>query len=822
MSYQIEGKDIVVKGFEEGISDNPQKGMGDMRNVNNSSVVGEASVALKTASNTPLAVTANISVTLAAPTTTVYTASTTLLIPAGSTVNAEMWGGGASGSGNAGATSGRGGGGGAAYSQKSSIPITAGTTYTITVGQGGAQTNLDAGNAGGDSWFSTIGTILAKGGGVAAAEIGGTGGQAASGVGTVKHSGGNGGNGFVSGGPDGGGGGGGAAGSANDGTNGASGNGSGIGGAGGTGGATGGGNGGNGGNDFVVGNPGSTIGGAGGGAGALIPNGGAAGARGEVRLTYVATAPMVVYTGLVGTLANGRAIVFAGGGLPGGITAGTTYYIGDLNTGTSSFNLYTSADLDPSSIVYFTSSGSGTVAGILMGVPTYFATQTITSTGIPVYRYFLVDNNGRVWYYYDALSSWVYLGNSVLTGAYGNGLAVYHGYLFVWRAASLDYLPLTDPFDTAAWVYGWDPSNGSSGVTISNLGSPNSPFSHETIVGTDDAMYSIDATFLQSFIQRPNQVFDPTDPTTYTWAQKALACPVGDTFQSLTELGVNLLIGGALKAIYPWDRVSTSFSYPIFVADSFIRKMVTINNNSYVFAGRRGKIYITNGSQADEWKKVPDYISGTVEPYFEWGGAASNRDNVYFGVRATTNGGTPINEYGGLWMINTKTLSLHMINKLSYNTYEGMPTAILVRNQNYQTSPPVGYNLYIGWRDGSDNGGVDTYPGTPYIAGESFVNSDMIPIGTFLDPFTPSQLEWKTSVPLVAGESIALYYRTDLNGTFTLIPTTTTSLTGQLSDLVQANFQKAQWLQVRAVLTSTNTTPSYCRLTEIRIRDYPS
>lgn len=91
---------------------------------------------------------------------------------------------------------GGGGGGGGGYSRLNALSVTPGTIYTVTVGTGGgggaANTNGSAGN---DSWFSTSGTILAKGGGLgpASAGTGGAGGAAGSGIGDVTFTGGAGG-----------------------------------------------------------------------------------------------------------------------------------------------------------------------------------------------------------------------------------------------------------------------------------------------------------------------------------------------------------------------------------------------------------------------------------------------------------------------------------------------------------------------------------------------------------------------------------------------------------------------------------------------------
>lgn len=341
--------------------------------------------------------------------------------------------------------------------------------------------------------------------------------------------------------------------------------------------------------------------------------------------------------------------------------------------------------------------------------------------------------------------------------------------------------------------------------------------SHFALVGQDNAVYFCNTNYVGSIIVLPGQEFDPSDVDTYTYNNFALAIPVEDSSTCLAELGVNLLIGGTKNQIYPWDRVSTSYSYPILLAENNVQQMVTVNTNTYIFAGQRGKIYITNGSQAQFFKKVPDHLSGTTTPYYTWGGATFNRNQLFFGVQATTNAGVAINQYGGLWAIDLVTNGIRLINQLSYGTYSGIASAIFP----LLGSPTSdGYGLLIGWY--TTIGGIDKGSANPYTGGQSYFDCDMIPIGTYLKPFTGSQIEWKTSTPLVSGENIQLYWRSNITGSYTLIPTDTSSLIGVLSDVVKVNFEKVQWIQLRAVLTSTDTTPSYCRLTEIRIRNWPN
>ena len=136
----------------------------------------------------------------AAPTNITYAAAGTFswTCPAGITsVDVQAWGGGGGGGGsNNGYGAGAGGGGG--YSKKLAIPVVPGNIYLVVVGSGGAGGGGGvSGQAGQDTYFIDITTVLAKGGGgginAGGTRAGGAGGASASGVGDTKYSGGAGG-----------------------------------------------------------------------------------------------------------------------------------------------------------------------------------------------------------------------------------------------------------------------------------------------------------------------------------------------------------------------------------------------------------------------------------------------------------------------------------------------------------------------------------------------------------------------------------------------------------------------------------------------------
>lgn len=523
-----------------------------------------------------------------------------------------------------------------------------------------------------------------------------------------------------------------------------------------------------------------------------------------------AGADTITYTGAAGLGVN-MAVVFAGGSLPAGIVAGTVYWIGTPSGGV--VQLFTEISL--TNVLNITGTGTGTFTVFTMNLPKYFAYDSNGAT------YWMVDALGQVWSNVETTINgwWVYTGNSGGNGStVGNGLVYYQasngtGYLFNFRNSAIDYTKTAAL--NVAWVYGWNPADGSTGNAAGYLktgtGQSNS---HEAFVAPTNQVIFCDANWIGRFYEKnPATPFVPTTPATYVFDQTDLL-PATDTAQCLTYLGTNILVGGKRNIIYPWDGVHTTFNYPILLAENNIQKMVTINTNTYCFVGGRGRIYVTNGTNAGLFKKIPDHISGTVEPYFTWGGATFTKNQLYFSFNVTTNAGTANTQYGGLWAIDIDTGALRLTNQLSFGTYAGYATALIA---DFQTTP-AGTGMFIGWTDGVSSFGIDTTSSNPYSGSQATIDSDLIPIGTFMKPRDFTTLEYKLIRPMVAGESITIQTRLIFNTTTTDFTTTfTDSTTGNFSNQGMVNFRNAQWVQFKIILNSTASSPSYVRLDEIRI-----
>ena len=533
------------------------------------------------------------------------------------------------------------------------------------------------------------------------------------------------------------------------------------------------------------------------------------------------------------TLDGGMAVYFSGTNLPAPFVVDTPYWITNLTNGFKTTTFY--SDYTQTSLVDITTTGTVgnfTITPYKMATPKHFSYDNYNN------KYWMVDSDGKVWTNKTVsglYSYWIYSGNaySPLAGGshnlnginvtgigVGNGLVFYQSsnssgtnipYLFVFRNGLIDYTRTDNSF---GWVYGWNPNDGTTANTAFYLKTNNSTTnSHEAKLIPDSRVYYCDANWIGRFYQLdPTVYFVPTTKSTYVFDTTQLL-PINDIANCMEFLGTNLMVGGQKNIIYPWNRVDTKFNYPIYIGDNNIVKMLTVNTNTFILAGSRGRIYYTSGAQAQLYKKIPDHISGVPDPYFTWGGITFSKNQLYFSLKATDNSGTAIAQYGGVWAIDLDSKALRLVNKLSYGTYAGYASALISITD--PTNNPAGTGLYMGWDSGASTYGLDTSSSTPYVASQATIDSDLIPIGTFTKRRNFERIEYRLRKPLVSGESISVKYRLDFSQSYTTIFTDST--VGNFSNSFAVNFKNAQWVQFQIVLNSTASTPSYVLFREIRV-----
>lgn len=458
-------------------------------------------------------------------------------------------------------------------------------------------------------------------------------------------------------------------------------------------------------------------------------------------------------------------------------------------------------------------------SGATLGNPISDSTRWFTygTPGVPAgspQSWAVLDANGRVWESTGITGTFAFLSssNSVTNSSATDGICHWMGYLWKTRGAAVDY------WNGSTWATGW------AGLTLS------AAVKHDMFVGSDNVMYITNGNYLASVspIGTANNdptAFDPTGSTTYTASPTKLRLPVEDMAVSIGEVGggntpqSTLLVGGIRNAIYPWDKISSSFSLPIYVADNYIAKIVSANQSAFILPGAqtgsgqgRGRIYITNGSQADLYFQVPGYVFGVQDPYFLWGDAIFHRNNLLFSFFPMTNAAALVQNYGYVWALDLTTKYFRAVSQLPTSA-SFVSNAYCLMSTGNLASP--GFGFIAAWNDNSSAPGIG-YSGTTAGIGSGSIFTEPVPIGTFMQKRTFSQVEYKLRTPLASGESISIVPYMDGTTATTLVFTPTPG-TGTLSGVANVTFQNNQWLQFIIGLTG-NSASSGCRLKEIRIR----
>lgn len=327
------------------------------------------------------------------------------------------------------------------------------------------------------------------------------------------------------------------------------------------------------------------------------------------------------------------------------------------------------------------------------------------------------------------------------------------------------------------------------------------------------------------------------DHATMVFTPQRLVLPNFETSQCLTEIGNLIIVGARTNTLYPWNQIDATPGSIIPLPENDTKQLLTVNQMAYVFTGYKGNVYITDGNVASLVIKVPDYcagVPGTLETYFEpvytWGGVAYIRGRVYFSILdqriATNTTFAKSGNCGGIWsFIPTQNLyigqdtglALRLENQNSYGTYNGYAT-LIINNFNQQIKSPQFFSSWVSSLT-SPAYGIDQTQVHP--VGSLVIESDLIPVGTVLNKYTPKQIEYKLASPKTSTETVTLAWRKNATDAWTsagnvILPDGATSIAGYF----QNNFQGAQWVQLQLTLTADNTpVSSYMRLSDWRIRN---
>jgi hypothetical protein len=382
------------------------------------------------------------------------------------------------------------------------------------------------------------------------------------------------------------------------------------------------------------------------------------------------------------------------------------------------------------------------------------------------------------------------------------------GYLFLFAGGTIDLYDI----NAGTWSKGW---TGASGSTTAW---------RPSFVASDNVLYfGMGANYnLGSIAENPIGGFDGTvgTATIKGSSSPALVLPADFYVADIDEIGSTLLVccnksGNDNSAtIFPWDKSSADFDTPIkFYEDGDYKgwQVIVYGLKAYIHVGKRGQWYVTNGTEAVKFAKMPTSIVDIAPDSLAIYPDAADIVNglIYFAI---SNDSTGTLTTQGIFSLNPNTGAInleHIISTGNYGqTYNMAVTSI----------KSLGNKKFVcTWREmtgGGNTYGADAISTSRITSDNSFLISPFIRVGTKNNKKSFSIFEVQLAKPLVTGDSVKLYYRTAINGNWLSINNNavedsandTLSLISTVGDqsgiIVDRNIQ-CENIQVKCVLNNT-------------------
>lgn len=505
------------------------------------------------------------------------------------------------------------------------------------------------------------------------------------------------------------------------------------------------------------------------------------------------------------TFNSGLGVQFSSTGtLPTGITANTTYYL-LVNVDLIGTTYFTFATTPTGNFIQLTDAGTGTITMSLIPA----VVPPIQNTTITGFTWAITGIGSQS---LTLASSW-----TGATGIYnivdpiGNEIQA----TFTYANTTVGLL------SPAIYQY------ASSGTFQVNIINPSSAINRAHVSKVDGNLYFSNGNWIGRLQSSPNanSKFNLGIPSSYSVGY----APVGlvnkqDTVIDMTDLRGQMIIAGN-QDIYPWDYVSAQPSAPSPIGEQIVR-ITNLLNNIYITAGQKGNVYASNGASAQILYKIPDYIAGVIDPVWTWGDMMIHRGRLYLQALAQNTSGT--NLLQGIFSFNVSATLVTDVQTAGAFTMEAQNSnglipasgttgaGLLIDNEPSSNGQDSYYSVYS---IGASTGAIDYNNTTLWVNFEPTIETDIIPIGTFLAKKTLAQIEFKLDRPMVSGDQIKLYIRQSLSDSYVAVGTTTgTTFTNQqLSDVGITNGFQWQWVQLKAQFKCAGSGSSFIPLREIRI-----
>ena len=355
-----------------------------------------------------------------------------------------------------------------------------------------------------------------------------------------------------------------------------------------------------------------------------------------------------------------------------------------------------------------------------------------------------------------------------------------------------------------------DPNNSTGSWEAAEIGSLTGTHAIKLLMAQDGYMYFTNG----NTIGRITNITGGSGSVTVTSSSNVLDLPPNVYAVTMTELGSRLLIGtqkgysysarqdfqGA--DIYPWDRVSSSFSLPVKIDENGMNAMISHRNQVYFSAGDDGRIYTTDGTNYQLVKRLPYNRSGRYNPT-SWvyinGMAINQQGHLMVGLSANYDSNSPTTT--GIWEIGlTQGYPTHL-PFFSRDGNLGQTANVKIGTVRVLNDDALSFGIASG-TDYELSTTSATALNTGYTAKW---RTEFFMVGSRNNRKSFNTLEFTLLEPLIANQGIRIAYRKNRSESFTTIGTFTFATLGSvISHNTKALIADAEMVQFEISLEYTS------------------
>lgn len=454
--------------------------------------------------------------------------------------------------------------------------------------------------------------------------------------------------------------------------------------------------------------------------------------------------------------------------------------------------------------------GAGTITDLIV----YIVLGTSTS------NIFAQGTTGRVYYSTDSGLTWTNITGSPITLGtnHGRGLIFYKNYLFSFNDGKIYYCE--SPYGSGDW------HSFKTGLTGNN-----NPF----IFPNNNSVYFCNGNTVGKIGMGTDPTFDPSGTlgTDYYYSASELTgLPDNYIATCLSFLSTNFIVIGTksnrdstVSDIILWNPTLSTYETPLRLyslapeGENGVIQLINRNNTLIAITGGNHAIFETNGTTFNQIANLslhsnirkstgtqsqsPVVLSPRVSAIDIMG------DKLLTGVSTPSDDGYYPSGYG-LYPCGVWTVAFMGSDKALQCEYV-ISTGTTTSNNDFFIGAikSLGTQALISWKDNTSYG-LDLVSFTDYQnnINEVAIESEMMEIGTPLEPETVQTIQMNCPRDLVAGQTVSFYYRTGFDQDYTLIESFTSANNNDNGYKIiknQIGATRFLQLQVRMATTSTLT-----------------